>query len=88
MWHTLLRLLLVWLAVWLLVMSGLLGLEHLAPSWPFMLRTLLLTGLMVPMITFVITPLARRIMARLDPLTHLRQAAPLRNAEETAISRK
>lgn len=66
-WLTPLRLFLVWLAVWPLVMSGLVCLEHLASSWPFALRTLVLTALMVPMITFVVTPLARRVMSRLDP---------------------
>ncbi|WP_126172924.1 hypothetical protein [Altericroceibacterium xinjiangense] len=61
-----LRLLLVWLAVWPLVMFGLVAAEHLAPSLPFVWRTLVLTGLLVPTIALGVTPLAGRIVAQLD----------------------
>lgn len=64
-----LRLLLVWLAVWPLVMFGLVAVENLAPSLPFALRTFLLTGFMVPMIALAVAPLAARIVDHLDRVT-------------------
>lgn len=56
----------VWLAVWPLVMLGLVAVEYLAPSLSFALRTLVVTGFMVPMITFGVVPFVRNIVGRLE----------------------
>ncbi|KRS14723.1 hypothetical protein XM53_03235 [Roseovarius atlanticus] len=56
-----LRIFLVWLVVWPLVMAGLAALRMVAPDWPMTLRTLVLTGVLVPAISLAITPAVTRL---------------------------
>lgn len=59
-----LRIFLVWLAVWPLVMVGLAVLRAIGPEWPMPLRTLVLTGVLVPLISLGIAPLVAWLLDR------------------------
>ena len=52
--------LVTWLVVYPLINLLLLVLDPLVAQWPMPLRTLLLTGLMVPVVVFWAMPLARK----------------------------
>ncbi len=60
-----LRIFLVWLVVWPLVMTGLVILRTIGPHWPMAVRTLVLTGVLVPLISLGITPLVAWLIAGL-----------------------
>ncbi|MBY5989365.1 hypothetical protein [Roseovarius atlanticus] len=60
-----LRIFLVWLVVWPLVMAGLVILRTIGPDWPMALRTLVLTGVLVPLIALGITPVVAWLISRL-----------------------
>ena len=76
---------LVWLAVWPLVMIGLTLVERFALHWPLPLRTLLLTAVLVPLISFVITPVTTHAIAKWDLRPSKRTVdakSPLRSVSE------
>lgn len=54
----------MWLVVWPLVIAGLALLRAVAPDWPLALRTFVLTGVLVPVISLGITPLVAWLMNR------------------------
>jgi len=57
------RLIGIWILVWPLVTLGLFGLQALVPELPTVLKTFILTALLVPMISLVIGPFVTRRMA-------------------------
>ncbi len=62
----LLHLLVVWSIVWPCVMIGFVTIERAAPDLPFAVRTMVLTGGLVPTIALLISPLATRIVNRIS----------------------
>ena len=62
---TLLRLFILWLSIYVLVLTGLLILRSLAPGLPLALSTLVLTLILVPIISFAVVPMAGALTARL-----------------------
>lgn len=58
--------LIAWAAAWPAITIILLMLEEPTRSWPLALRTLLLTGLMVPAMVLILVPALNRIIALLD----------------------
>lgn len=48
--------LVTWAAAWPTITTLLFALERMLGHWPLVLRTLLLTGLMVPALTLLIVP--------------------------------
>ena len=48
--------LITWIAAWPTITGLLLALEGILGHWPLALRTFVLTGLMVPLMTLVVVP--------------------------------
>lgn len=59
--RTLVRIGLTWLFVWPLVIVGLLAIRDIAPGLDLVWQTLVLTAFLVPLISLVIAPSAKRI---------------------------
>ena len=56
------RVLITWAAAWPTITVLLFALEGVLGHWPLALRTLLLTGLMVPAMTVLIVPSLNRLL--------------------------
>ncbi|GFE66953.1 hypothetical protein [Litoreibacter roseus] len=55
--------LVTWAAAWPTITALLFALDGVLGHWPLALRTLVLTGLMVPAMTVVIVPALNRLLA-------------------------
>lgn len=56
--------LIIWAAAWPTITALLFALEGMLGHWPLVLRTLVLTGLMVPAMTLLIVPALNRLLDR------------------------
>ncbi|MEM8651915.1 MAG: hypothetical protein AAGF54_15375 [Pseudomonadota bacterium] len=60
------RMIITWIAAWPTITGLLLALQDILGHWPLVMRTLVLTGLMVPTMTLVIVPILNILLEHVE----------------------